>query len=331
MRIVELPYHQLLRAQPTYRWWRPFVAVVLAAVFFFVVSLLLSIPVLVAVLASGTLDLTDADRATQQLVDQITPDTANPITLVFGLGSIAIVIFLIPLALRAAGIRPAGVRVNILHSVTMRLRMRWFVEALALSLGVWVVAVAVQLGIGVAAGEPLLGFTADPGTYAVALLVVLLLVPVQAATEEYLYRGVLMQAIGAWIRPELVGAVVAVAVSTVLFAFSHAYDAWGIVQVGMFGAAAAIATIRTGGLEAAIGLHVVNNIGSFVIAGTGATGETGITAESGGWPAALGQLVTMGVWLLAVELLARRRGVRRRSRIGVPDLGPGNTPAPVGG
>lgn len=318
MRLVELPYHQVLRAQPTYRWWRPLVLVVVTAVFFVGVSLLLSIPVLVAVLASGTLDLSDADVATQQLVEQITPDTANPITLVFGLGSIAIVIFLVPLAQRIAGIRPAGVRVNLLHSVTTRLRLGWFGEALALSLVVWIATVAVQVGIGAAAGEPLLGFTADPATYVVALLVVLALVPIQAATEEYLYRGVLMQAIGAWIRPQLVGAVVAVVVSTVLFAFSHAYDAWGIVQVGIFGAAAAIATLRTGGLEAAIGLHVVNNIGSFVITGTGATGETGITAESGGWPAALGQLVSMAIWLVAVELLARRRRVRRLSRIGVP-------------
>lgn len=318
MRLVELPYHQLLRAQPTYRWWRPLVAVVLTAVFFLGVSILLSIPVIVAVLASGTLDLTDAEVATQQLVDQIAPDTANPITLVFGLGSIALVIFLVPLALRAAGIRPAGVRVNLLHSVTTRLRMRWFGEALLLSVVVWVVTVGVQVGLGALAGEELLGFTADPGTYAVAMLVVLALVPIQAATEEYLYRGVLMQAIGAWIRPTVVGAVVAVALSTVLFAFSHGYDDWGRVQVGMFGAAAAIATIRTGGLEAAIGLHVVNNIGSFVITGTGATGETGITAESGGWPAALGHLVTMGVWVLAVEVLARRRGVRRLSRIAVP-------------
>jgi hypothetical protein len=42
--IVELPYHRLYRAQPTYRWWRPLVAVLMSAVFFLGVSILVAIP-----------------------------------------------------------------------------------------------------------------------------------------------------------------------------------------------------------------------------------------------------------------------------------------------
>ena len=54
--LARLPYHRVMLAQPTYRWWRPLVAVLLTGVFFLGVSLLIAIPVFVvqsAVLAGA--------------------------------------------------------------------------------------------------------------------------------------------------------------------------------------------------------------------------------------------------------------------------------------
>jgi hypothetical protein len=113
--IVELPYHRLYRAQPTYRWWRPLVAILMTAVFFLGVSILVAIPVFVIVFTTGAIDLL-SPTATQDLTQLITPDMARPWTLVFGLGSIILVLPFIPLALKIAGIQPNGVRVSILHS-----------------------------------------------------------------------------------------------------------------------------------------------------------------------------------------------------------------------
>lgn len=314
-RVVELPYHRLYRANPTYAWWRPLVAVIVAAAAFLLVSTVLAVIVMVVLIANGTLSLETASSP-EELTELLLPDMAQPWTLVFGLGSIIAVLPFVPLALRIAGIRPAGPRLSVLHSVLFRLRWRWLFDTLAWSALLWTAITAVQLGIGFATGEQLAEFSLDAGTYLVSLVLVLLLVPVQAATEEYLYRGVLLQSIGSWVRV----AAVAIVLSTLAFAFSHAYDVWGIVQVAIMGAGLAIVTIRTGGLEAAISLHTVNNIGTFAIIGTGvfSGGETGMSTETGGPIGVIGQVVTLGLWMLLIEWRARRAGVDRVARVEVP-------------
>ncbi|WP_395638788.1 lysostaphin resistance A-like protein [Pseudolysinimonas sp.] len=321
--IVELPYHRLYRAQPTYRWWRPLVAVLMTAVFFIGVSILVAIPVFVVVLATNAIDFL-APSATDDLTTLITPDMARPWTLAFGLGSIILVLPLIPVALRIAGIRPAGVRVSILHSVLFRLRWRWLAVTLIPAAVVWIATFAGQLAIGIAAGEELLPFSTDVPTYLLSVLIVVLLVPIQAATEEYLYRGVLMQSVGSWVR----FAPVTIIVSAVLFGLSHAYDFWGILTVIVMGVGFAVVTIRTGGLEAGIAMHTVNNVAAFVVTGTGMFGPTGITEDTGGPAGLVAQIVTVVLWVLAVEWFARRHGIERLSRIGVEVPAAGMPPLP---
>lgn len=313
MTIVELPYHRLYRAQPTYRWWRPLVAVLMAAVFFLGVSILVAVPLFIVLVATNAVDLF-SPTATDDLVTLITPDMARPWTLAFGLGSIILVLPFIPLALRIAGIRPSGVRVNILHSVLFNLRWRWLLISLIPAAVVWVGTLAVQLGIGAALGDELLPFSTDVPTYLLSVLIVVLLVPLQAATEEYLYRGVLLQSVGAWVR----WAPVTIVVSAVLFGFSHAYDGWGILTVMVMGVGFAVVTLRTGGLEAGIAMHTVNNVATFVVTGTGMFGPTGITEDTGGPAGLIAQVVTVVLWVLGVEWFARRNGIERISRIGVP-------------
>jgi membrane protease YdiL (CAAX protease family) len=310
--IVELPYHRLYRAQPTYRWWRPFIAVVLTAVFFLGVSILLAVPLFIVLFATNAIDFLGPD-ATDELTTLISPDMARPWTLLFGLGSVILVLPFVPLALRIAGIRPAGVRVNILHSVLFGLRWRWLLVAFLPAAVVWIATFAGQIGIGLALGEQLLPFSTDVPTYLLSVLIVLLLVPVQAATEEYLYRGVLLQSVGAWVR----WAPVTIIVSAVLFGVSHAYDGWGILTVMVMGVGFAVVTIRTGGLEAGIAMHTVNNVAAFVVTGTGMFGPTGITEDTGGLPGLLAQVVTVGLWMAGVEWLARRHGIERLSRVGI--------------
>jgi membrane protease YdiL (CAAX protease family) len=319
--IVELPYHRLYRAQPTYRWWRPLVAVLLTAAFFLGVSILVAIPLFIVLFATNSIDFL-SPTATGDLTQLISPDMARPWTLLFGLGSIILVLPFIPLALRIAGIRPAGVRVNILHSVLFRLRWRWLLIAFIPAVLVWIATFAGQIGIGLALGEELLPFSTDVPTYLISVLIVLLLVPVQAATEEYLYRGVLLQSVGAWVR----FAPVTIIVSAVLFGVSHAYDGWGILTVMVMGVGFAFVTIRTGGLEAGIAMHTVNNVAAFVVTGTGMFGPTGITEDTGGLPGLIAQVITVVLWVGGVEWFARRNGIERLSRIGIHTPPPGMLP-----
>ena len=91
----------------------------------------------------------------------------------------------------------------------------------------------------------------------------LLLVPLQAAAEEYVFRGWLLQAVGAYLRTPWV----AIAFQAVLFAAAHGWGTrLGLPGPGRHGRALGWLTVRTGGLEAAIALHVVNNLVAFTVA-----------------------------------------------------------------
>lgn len=319
-RLVELPYHRLLRAQPTYRWWRPLLAVLLLAVFvlvgsFIVVGAGAGIGVLIGEIRIDTVENFEADLLALAVID-----AASPFHLAVALLSVVVWLPCVPLALLCAGIRPAGIATSVVNSVTFRLRGRWLGACLLPAVVVAVVAMSIALGLGVAMGDTLAAPALDP-TIALSVVLILLIVPFQAAAEEYVFRGVLMQTIGAWVR----WLPLAIVIPTLLFVAGHIYDIWGLLDVGVFGLVAAILTWRTGGLEAAIVMHALNNIVAFLVLASGILGTTAVTAE-GGTPIGVGiTVLTMGGYVLWIEHLARRRGIERLSRIRV--LVPVGTPA----
>jgi hypothetical protein len=104
----------------------------------------------------------------------------------------------------------------------------------------------------------------DPGRFAVFVVAVLLLTPLQCAAEELVFRGYAMQGIGLLTRRP---AVIAVA-SSLLFTAPHlmnpevARHGALIMAANYFaiGLLLAIVTLRDGRLELAIGLHAANNV-----------------------------------------------------------------------
>ncbi|MDP9409223.1 MAG: CPBP family intramembrane metalloprotease [Actinomycetota bacterium] len=112
-------------------------------------------------------------------------------------------------------------------------------------------------------GPPRYELTWDPAAFLQFLPVALLLVPLQAGAEELLFRGYLLQGFGLFIRNPIGLA----SVSGLLFALSHVgnpeLDA-GFWLVGAyyfgFGALLALVTLRTGGLDLAVGAHSANNL-----------------------------------------------------------------------
>jgi membrane protease YdiL (CAAX protease family) len=141
------------------------------------------------------------------------------------------------------------------------------------------------------------------------LAVIVVLVPVQAAAEEYFFRGFLMQLIGGYLRNPWFG----VAITSVLFAVAHVDFQWTrLVSLTAFGVVAAVLTLYTGGLEAGIVLHTVNNVLAFglgAVAGTPPTGDPSAAAMPW-WMAALDVMMVAAV-LVVILWLARRRRVAR--------------------
>ncbi|MFV0429115.1 MAG: lysostaphin resistance A-like protein [Arachnia sp.] len=209
---------------------------------------------------------------------------------------------LIPCALAAAKLvgRPA----RYLHSVTGRFRwsLLWRASGVVgLVLGAWFIAGLLIDGI------PELRVA----SYSWMLLVALMLVtPFQAAGEEYLTRGVINRAIATWVPWRRGGLIVGAVVSSLMFTALHnAGDVWLNLVYFLMGLVLCHVTWRTGGLEAAVALHTVNNMLSFVFVPFQDLDQV-FARQSGAadWTVLI-QLTFIGVAAVIIEVVARRRGV----------------------
>jgi uncharacterized protein len=304
---VPMPYLLAMRSRD-WRWWRPLLGLLLITVVYTVAA---TVVVLAAFITGAFPDL--------QLLDLVDPG----VLLITNL-SLIVAIPIVWLAWVAAhGMKPGWS-----SSVLARLRWRLFLPVTLLAL--------LTLGAGILV-TLLLGFLLEGGevtgpssSYVWLVLVVLLTTPLQSAAEEYVFRGYLSQAIAGWIREPRAGAVVAGVVTAALFSAAHAPpDVWTFLDRFAFGLAASAVVWLTGGLEAAIVLHAVNNVLVFLLAG--GLGE-GVTTEA--VPAGTGVLVVavdllaMAAYVVLVararerlrpETVTEARDLRRPSPRGVPE------------
>ncbi len=115
-----------------------------------------------------------------------------------------------------------------------------------------------------------LKFQTDIGVYIKLLLVTLILVPFQAASEEFLCRGYLNQALIKYLRSPWV----VFAITSGGFALLHAWNPEAAGQMGpylasifLFGMAMCVLLYFEGGIESAIGAHIANNVFVFALLG----------------------------------------------------------------
>lgn len=278
------PYHRLARTA-TYRWWKPLAELAVFAALL-VLFWLTVIPALYALLGPG--------------------DDGVPGIVKLGL-TIAVAT---PAAVLAA--RSLGRGWGALWSVEHRLRGRW----LATCAVVAVAMLVLSAGLGAAAealGAPLgpdRGGWVGWDRFGPLALAVVLVIPLQASAEEVVFRGTLLQALGAWVPWRWVPIVV----TSIVFALAHGLPLAGFVAIATFGAVAAWLTIRTGGLEAAIALHVVNNTTLFLLDAATGRGDRWVTELNTDvtWPSTLIDVTVNLVYAaVIVRLAARRRGPSR--------------------
>ncbi|UBU12214.1 CPBP family intramembrane glutamic endopeptidase [Nonomuraea gerenzanensis] len=200
-------------------------------------------------------------------------------------------------------------RPGTLSSVVGRLRWSWMarcaaVAVLALVLG----QVAQWLALSVSGQDSGMFGWAGWSAFLPLIIVILLLVPFQAAAEEYVFRGWFMQAVGAHVR----NPVWSILIGSALFASLHGYSWAGLVDVFAFGAVMAWLAVRTGGLEAPIALHVVNNVVAFGL--SAAAGELEDALDQAKtpvpWQALAGTVVQLGVYAFGVMYLAKKQSIR---------------------
>lgn len=291
-------YHRLARTD-RHRWWRPIVGTVAVVAAYIFVATLAGCAMIAVTEAAGV-------RTDENGFPDVGPIASTAALLL----SLAILTPLLFLAVWLIQRRPPGTLV----SVTGRLRMRW----LRTCTGIALLFVLLLIGLGMVLGDDVTPTDASWVGWPEFLLaapMVLLLVPLQASAEEFLFRGWLMQAVGAYLRSPWVP----IAVQAVLFGVAHGWGTpWGFVALFVFGAATGWLTVRTGGLEAAIALHVLTNlIGFLLMAALGELDADETLADAPGYLAVLDMAVVCG-YTVVVLLIARRRGLTDT----VPDPSP---------
>lgn len=290
-----LAFHRLVFARRRSGWWTPLAVGALGIVLYLVMVIVVALAALLIALSSD-----DAARALNDVLrDGGALDVGDPLSLLLGLGAIAL---LLPAYLLASLI-VNGRRLGFASAVFGRLRWRWLLVCVALAVAMAVVVTVVTALLPAEEGAAALTPPAG-ATLWLSLLVVVLVVPVQAAAEEYVFRGYLMQAIGRWLRHPLF----AILLPVPLFVIGHLYDPVGQAAVALFAIAAGWLTWRTGGLEAAIAVHIVNNLLAFA---TGIAAGADPTAADVGWVSFATSTLLLGGYCLAVEYVLRRRPIVR--------------------
>ena len=267
-------YPQALRG-PKHRWWRPLlglVAVIACTVLLAGAMLLYALAFVVA----GALGAQLPDPSSLTDAWFVSPVGLVVTNLGLALG--------IPIALVATWAQAC--RGGLVSSVLGRVRWRLLLGALGVALLLLVPLtfagdlLLTQLGLPADGGGA--GSGADGGAGAeesgwwpltpasgwlVLAVVILLTTPLQAAGEEYFFRGWLTQWTGSMLRRRWLAIALPAVLTAFLFALAHgAQSPWLFADRLVFGLVASLLVWRTGGLECAVALHVANNLLAFGLA-----------------------------------------------------------------
>lgn len=296
-----LAYHRLQRLGP-WSWWRPVLGVLCLFVAFVVV-----VPVVVLVTFTVGIVISGAD-VTSTVERMLDTDKVTPLALAYLNVAIAAMIPVTWLLMRALhGLRPRW-----LASVTPRIRWGWLAACFGLAMASLVVTLMVGALLparaeGAELGGGLNDFTSTTRDF---LLIIALLTPLQAAGEEYVFRGYLTQAFGGLVRSPWL----AVLGPALLFALAHgAQDPPVFFDRFAFGVVSGLLVILTGGLEAGIAMHVLNNFLAFGVALAFGDMATVLNPAGGTWWS-LPVTLTQSLSFLGLTLLvARATGLRTRT------------------
>ena len=241
--------------------------------------------------------------------DLLAMNQLDPVVFFILFGSVVLMLPSALLARLVLGPRPLG----LIFSVTGRIRWKWLLTCVVAAVAIYALINAIAVGLELAAGGRPVSLQPAPGFWWLMALLIFV-VPLQCAAEEVVFRGYLAQTIGRWLKHPAW----AILLPVPLFVLGHAYDIWGQLSVGIMAVAMGIITWRTGGLEAAIALHAVNNMTVSLMAMVGLTDMN----DTSGAPTDLiaVTLINGGYVALVFWLVRRNRSVAVTRTIVLPPL-----------
>ncbi|MEU8225286.1 CPBP family intramembrane glutamic endopeptidase [Kribbella sp. NPDC048915] len=309
------PYHRLGRT-PKHTWWRPLLGTLLLGALAFCGT------AAVVIAWSIAHRLIAGPFPEPSGVDLFPNDTEN---LALTLVMLAVLTPFVGLAAWLVQRRPFWSVASVLN----RIRWRWLLWCCLPALGY--IGLSVVTGIVVDTlfpAQDAIGTTEGEwigwGAFVVPALVIVLLVPFQSAAEEFVFRGWLLQAVGAygpddpngrarWLRILFRSPWPGIVVSSAVFVSAHGYTSWAMADIFLFAVTVGWLTVRTGGLEAAIALHVLNNLIAFLLPAAMGRGDQWDVQGDAPWTLFLADLPCLVFYAVAVSWLARRREIARLS------------------
>lgn len=290
-------YPQILRGE-TYLWWRSLAGVVFGLTLFLLLTMLIS-----RLVVTVAWSITAADRPYATFFRQAFAFEHPSGLLAANVG----IVSLIPISWAMITV-VHQVKPRWLVSVQPGFRWRYLLICLAVAL---VALNGVVFLSTLATGTPRFGV--QPGFWGF-FVVIILTSPLQAAAEEIFFRGYLLQALGSLVARPWFGIVV----SSVVFALLHGTQNWPLfIDRLAFGLLAALLVWRTGGLEAGIAAHVVNNVFAYLIAGLTTSIAKLKAIQSIGWLDAAFDVGGFALFAGLAYLVARLLKVRHRVDLSV--------------
>lgn len=235
-------YYRMAETYPGIRWWRPLLVGALTLALFLIFTGIIFVPVVLITesLIPALLEPLFDDNFARRMTD--------PAVLFFIVLWTVACIPACLLAMKFSG-RPVGT----LFSVEGRFRWKLFARCILLAAAITVPITSLLLIFDPVAHDHF--HWPDRGS-ATLLLATLLLIPLQAAGEEMACRGILGQMVGSW----LAYPVWPILLPVPLLLLGSGYTFVSQVDIVIFALGAGFVTWATGGLEAAIALHIVGNI-----------------------------------------------------------------------
>ncbi len=300
-----------LLSTPRHRWWKPLVGILFALFVLVVLGVVLTAALVLGVALSGS------------PVDSFTEEALNPATPLGLLGTNLSLAMLTPAALLTMLVVHRQ-RPGLVSSVMGRLRRgflaRLFLVALVVSAASY--GLTHWLTTLLSPSAPSSDQAFQLRTLLALAAVIVLTTPLQAAGEEYAFRGYLSQAITSWHGRSSAGAVAAALITAFMFALAHGtQDAWLFADRFAFGLIASWLAWRTGGLEAPIALHAANNLVALGTATFTGELEAAFATTTLGWPYAVADVTMIGLFAVLAASLATHSQVAvvsERTAVGYP-------------
>ncbi len=159
------------------------------------------------------------------------------------------------------------IKPGFVSSVLGKFRWKWFGWCLLVVIPIWTLLFGLTTIIDLGLGSTIKLFPIEkPGLVLTFILLVFLTTPIQAAGEEYAFRGWLIQNISSLFKDRLVGVCIAGLISTIIFSGLHLnINPLALLLYFSLSISALTMTYKTGGIEAACAVHIVHNIFVFNI------------------------------------------------------------------